>query len=377
MSAPPTNKPSICFVARNAYAVISGRTDLGHIGGAEVQQALIARELVRRGYPVRFVTLDHGQPDGIEHDGIRVHKMYTKQAGLPGLRFISPRWTGMHKALTRANCDICYQRAAGAETGQVAFWCRRNRRRFLYAAAGDPDCDRSLWRVKTWRERLLYKYGLFRADPVIVQTAHQQNLLSESFGLHSELIRSCAADPGIESVNPPNFAEPRLVWLGRITRQKALDHVLAFAQLCPEIQFDLVGDSNAHSDYARDIIARAEQLPNIHLHGRVPHSQVSRYYEQALALLCTSDWEGFPNTFVEAWSRGRPVVTRWDGDNLVNTHDLGLYSQDVEALAAQTRRLIQQPDIWHRHSQAARNHYQQTHSIKAAVDAYERVFLRS
>src|SRR5262245_66590268 len=67
-------KPSICFVTPNGYAVLSGDSSVRHIGGAEMQQALLARELARRGYRVSFVVLDHGQDDGIDLDGIRVLK---------------------------------------------------------------------------------------------------------------------------------------------------------------------------------------------------------------------------------------------------------------------------------------------------------------
>jgi hypothetical protein len=70
---------------------LAGRPDLRHIGGAEVQQRLLARELLKRGFDVSFVTLDHGQPDEVRHDGIRVLKTYTKEEKMPGLRFLHPR----------------------------------------------------------------------------------------------------------------------------------------------------------------------------------------------------------------------------------------------------------------------------------------------
>src|SRR6266478_2457325 len=134
-------RSSVCFVSPKAYPVISGRSDLGQISGAEVQQDLIARELVRRGYATRFITYDLGQPDGVDCRGIQVYKMCRPRAGLPGLRFLHPQWTSLWRAMARADARVYYQRTAGCETGQSALWCRLHGRRFIFAVASDSDCD--------------------------------------------------------------------------------------------------------------------------------------------------------------------------------------------------------------------------------------------
>ena len=54
-------KPKICFVAQDIYPFLKAAANLNLIGGAELQQKLLAEELVRRGYPVSFVTMNHGQ----------------------------------------------------------------------------------------------------------------------------------------------------------------------------------------------------------------------------------------------------------------------------------------------------------------------------
>ncbi len=373
----PDKPASICFVAPNNYAVLAGRADIRQIGGAEVQRVLIARELVNHGRRVSFVTLDHGQPDGIEHEGIRVFKMCAKDDGLPGLRFIYPRWSSLCAAMGRANADVYVQRTSGVETGQTAMWANQNGRRFIYSVANDPECDERLGGKRTWRERAFYRYGLLRADHVVAQTNTQQVMLHENFGIDATLIRSCAPDPGdpfADGNRDAAFAARRVLWVGRFSRQKRIDRLPAIAKACADVQFDVIG---AGSNMSKEIGAAVEELrrlPNVTLQGFVPHAELPRHYECAALLLCTSDWEGYPNTFMEAWSRGVPVVTTVDPDGVVAGNQVGHVCDDNPSnLATAVRNAIESRDLWGTSAGRARQFYLETHTPTALGDAWERL----
>src|SRR5438105_4110513 len=92
-------KPHICFVAPYAWPVLARDPSLKIVGGAEVQQAILARVLRRAGYRVSMICLDYGQPERAEVDGITVHKVYKPDAGIPVLRFIHPRLTAVWRAM--------------------------------------------------------------------------------------------------------------------------------------------------------------------------------------------------------------------------------------------------------------------------------------
>lgn len=372
-------KPHICFVAPSAYAALSNRHDLCHIGGAERQQVLIARELVRRGYQVSFVTLDHGQPDGIVHDGIHVFKMCSLKDGIPGVRFIHPRWTSLSGAMRRARADVYYQRTGGSETGQVGIWCKCHGRPFLFACASDNDCDPELPYLRGRRERFLYRLGVRLTTVVLTQTVTQMRAFRRVFGIDPVLVRSCCEDPyeGREFQRPqPKKGRPTLLWIGRVSAEKRPDLLLDLAEICPEMRFDLVGAANQDSSYVRHVVRRARTMANVTIHGRVPYAEVDRFYRKAAALICTSDCEGFPNTFVEAWSRGIPVVTRWDGDSVVLRNGLGVVDSDVPALAQKTRELFASREQWPKCSLRAREYYVKCHGMEIIGTAYEEVFRR-
>jgi glycosyltransferase involved in cell wall biosynthesis len=366
-------------VAPNNYNILAAREDLQHIGGAEVQRALIARELVRRGYEVSFVTWDHGQPDGVVQDGIRVFKMCEPKAGLPGLRFLHPRWTSLWAAMARADADLYYQRAAGAESGQVALWTRRRGRRFVYALAVDAECDPRSLRRWPRRERQLFLYALRRADAIVAQTNVQRRMLAQSFALDARVIRSCAPEP--ESVDgaetaPQRIAGRRVLWIGRPIDRKRPDMVEHIARLCPDCNFDVVGLA-PRSGAGRPpdgIVARLAAAPNVTVHGFVPHTRIGNLYQRAALLICTSLWEGFPNTFLEAWSRGIPVVSTVDPDDLIRSCGLGGVATSAEEMQRAIGPLLASPERWQECSARARQRYLAHHTPQMAGDAYESLF---
>ncbi len=375
---PNIAKPSICFVAPNAYTLLSAREDLSHIGGAELQQVFLARELAARGYRVSFVTLDHGQGDGVEHDGITVYAAYAESAGIPGVRFFHPRWTGLWAAMKRAGADVYYKRCADYEVGQAALWCRRRGRLFVFATACDADCMVPLPLLTSGRERYLYRLGLRLASGVIAQTETQQRLLLDNFGVASSVVHNCC--PAAPTDEMAKFrgngdGRPHVLWVARIAEQKRLEWLLDVAERRPHMVFDVVGAAGGQSAYETNLARRAAGIANVVMHGRVPHSDMPQFYRRASVLCCTSLFEGFPNTFLEAWSRGLPVVSTFDPDGVLAQNGLGWAADTVEGLAENLERACTSPEEWRAASAAAKQYCARNHSVAASADRLEEVIV--
>lgn len=370
-----TEKPRICFVAHFAYGAMAGG-DHGHIGGVERQTSLMSRWFAGRGYPVSILTCDEGQEDGVQIDGVRILKMCRSEAGIKGLRFFWPKWTSLVAAMRRADADIYYQNCGEYVTGQVALWCRGNGRGFVYSVASDPDCDARLSEMHKLRERVLYRYGLKHADRVIVQTRRQQEMLQRGFRRDSAVIPMPCPGPSEEEYDNHEHehnGSQRVLWIGRICEVKRPDRLLDLAAACPGVHFDLVGPS-ADTAYCRSVCERAKTLRNVAMHGAVPRDRVPGFYREAAALCCTSDFEGFPNTFLEAWSYGLPIVSTFDPDNIILEKRLGRVAKDVAELALGIHSLLDSPDRWRDASRAAREYYVQNHAMDKAMQRFERVF---
>lgn len=364
----------ICFVAPNAYPALSGHNENGHIGGAEVQQVLIARELARRGRRVSFVTHDHGQIDGISIDGIRIFRMCARNNGMPIVRFIHPRWTSLCAAMKRANAEVYYQRSGGAETGQVAEWCRRNDRSMIASIASDRDCTPMLLQNLNLRERMLHRYGLQHASAVVAQTNRQRELLWTNFKIESSVIRSCAESPLIHAGNTDRAGEPRVLWVGRFSMPKRIDRLLDLARACPGLRFDVAGgDAEAAQKFCAQMPGtNGCAIPdNICFRGVVAREHMASFYDSASLLVCTSDFEGFPNTFLEAWSRGVPVVSTVDPDHIIATEHLGAAASSFAELKSMLENLAGNPQERRNCSANAIRYFKAHHTIDAIGDEYE------
>jgi hypothetical protein len=118
----------ICLVNLGALPALSQEHKHQRIGGEEVQHAQLAAALSRLGHDVSLVVADSGQPDGAVFEGVRTLKAYKEAAGLPGLRFIYPRWAKLWSAISRANADVYYCSCAGMLVGMLAMYCRLHQR---------------------------------------------------------------------------------------------------------------------------------------------------------------------------------------------------------------------------------------------------------
>src|ERR1700761_6053843 len=157
MTVDPLTAPTICFVGLANLPVLAPEYGRHGVGGAELQQTILAKALAARGYPVSMVVADYGQMDGAVWDGVKTYKAYRPNAGLPVVRFIHPRWTLLWAALKRARADIYYVSCAGALVGQVALFARLHGAKVIFRIASNSDCDPATLLIRHWRDKRLYR----------------------------------------------------------------------------------------------------------------------------------------------------------------------------------------------------------------------------
>lgn len=360
----------ICFVAPYAFPALAGDRSQAVVGGAEVQQVFLSCELARRGYDVSMISHDFGQEEGQVVRGVTCLKTHKPTAGaIPGLRFFHPRLTKLWSALQRADADVYYQRSSGSGTGIVAAFARAHGRRMLFASAAATDFDPSLPRLRYSRDKLLYRYGVSRADQIIVQTERQIQDCRAHFGREAVRIDSCYAHKGHAARQ-----EGVILWVGNTRPHKRPDLFLDLAERLPQFRFKLVGGSDILDDGTFSILKkRAATLSNLEMTGFVPYADVEAHFDGASMIVNTSPAEGFPNTFLQAWSRCMPSLALYDIGARIGGHHVAFLETSVNRLAERVLQLKSDRAMWEESGRRALQYVARNNSVGRVVDAYEAV----
>ena len=269
------------------------------------------------------------------------------------VRFVHPRWTKLCAALRHANADVYYVSCAGVEVGRVALWAARNARRMIFRVASDVDCDpgRVLINIHAarsilyWRDRKLYEYGLRRAAAVLAQTAVQQALLRKNYGVDSAVASLLVDSPERELPMPER--DISLLWVSNIQQLKRPEMFLELAQRLPACQASMIGGSLPKTgDLYGHVSASAARVGNLTFHGQLSYRATNQLFDRARLFVNTSEIEGFPNTFLQAWVRGIPVVSFFDPDGVIRREGLGHAVTSLDEMTRAAEALTTDSEAW-------------------------------
>lgn len=368
----------VCFITPYIEAYLKPGSD-PHVGGAQRQQHLLARHLQDEGHAVSFIAFETDGRSYERIDGFDVWKT------LP--RTNDPIRTpevlvALLRSLKRVSADVFYVRGNPPLCILTSYCCAFLREPLVYVVANDSNLE--LARLSSHHPafrytlpKLLYLDAVRRADGVVAQTGYQRDLLRDIFGIPSTVIPNGYTLPAADEIVPPDDRNA-VLWVGSLDPdQKRPDRFLKLAQRLPEVHFRMVGWSD-DTRYRAGIERRAKDLPNVSFEGFVPPDQIDRYYRYAVALVNTSAYEGFPNTFLEAWRYGVPVVSlEYSLDGVLTDEGVGYHAGTMDNL----ERTI--AELWNDREQVADTgqrgrEYVQTHyTMDAIYEKYADVFAKA
>jgi glycosyltransferase involved in cell wall biosynthesis len=108
-------------------------------------------------------------------------------------------------------------------------------------------------------------------------------------------------------------------------------------------------------------------MPAVEYVGQKTLAEVNELLARAHVLVNTSEHEGFPNTFIQAWMREVPVVSlRIDPDGVLGREGIGVLAQTEEQLVEAVRILVTDPAKRAAYGVRARQHAMLRHSMRNA-----------
>jgi glycosyltransferase involved in cell wall biosynthesis len=244
----------------------------------------------------------------------------------------------------------------------VALAARLRHRKFIYASAHVVDFDPEANPFIASRKRhALYRLGIGLADAIVVQTDEQVALCRERFSKEPLLIRSIS-----EPTAPAQRPGDTFVWIGRADPSKRPLDFVSLARELPDARFHMVmaREGLGASGVCRDVDAAAADVPNLKLSGGLTRAEVGKVIDRAVALVSTSESEGMPNVFLEAWTRGVPVLAlHHDPDGVIERERIGASAHgSMQRLVDDAREMWRTRADQRAISQRCRDYVEQNHS---------------
>jgi glycosyltransferase involved in cell wall biosynthesis len=253
-------------------------------------------------------------------------------------------------------------------TGFVAWHCQREQRSFIFRVASDADCIPELPLIRYARDRAIYRFGLKRADLIAAQSQHQQKLLTDSFGLPSAVVNMAVEIPTLPDRRDVEFD---VLWINNIRSLKRPHQVLELARSLPQYRFGMIGGAVPGSERLyEDIVQAGRAIPNLSVLGPLPYQTAARYYLASRLFINTSEIEGFPNSMLQAWAAGLPVVSYFDPDGLNRALCLGACPADLNEMSSAVGRYLEDPSLLEATGVRARQYVVSTHAPQAVAHRY-------
>lgn len=233
--------------------------------------------------------------------------------------------------------DAIVHMVACAYTGVAAYYARRHDCSLVWYLASDMDVEPKpvlgVGRIGTVFDMPLFRYGARHADYVIAQTRKQADRMRQTMSREADLVVGNfhpAPEASCEKSDP--FT---VLWVANMKELKRPELFVQLAEaLCHEgnFSFRMIGRAE-DSDSGVELLAWVDRLPCIEYLGEMEVEEVNRQMEAAHVFVNTSDYEGFPNTFIQAWMRKVPTLSiNVDPDGIISRHGLGRCCGSLEGL---------------------------------------------
>jgi glycosyltransferase involved in cell wall biosynthesis len=355
----------ILFLSSYAHLVLD-ETSTRTSGGAELQVALLARELAKRGHEAIIAGGNTGQTDGAVLQGVRL-----RNAG----NFHTGRMTQMLASLPRVFGILREEKpdwviVMGWTAWLFVLWLWRPLLgyRLDFTCSLDTEVNGEYRRENPFLGAL-FEFAMRRCDARHAITEGQMEHYRRA-GLEATLYRYL-----VFPRRAPRTADKDIdfLWVSRCQPVKQPHLFVDLARALPGHSFVMICPPENRALWD-DIAAAAQGVPNLRLSESVPYHGIQDWYDRARVFVNTSQWEGWPNSFIQA-GLGRTALLslRVDPDGIFEKFGLGIRAgDDVQRMVEGARRLMNDPALLASAQDGAARFVREAHDNEANTTAFLR-----
>jgi len=361
----------LCFVSPGQWSIDILQGETASAGGAEAQLAYLAAVFAKMGHRVDFI-YGNGETEALTRDiaGVRCVRAFPSWKRPGSLREF---W----HALWESKADLIYSRLPHDFLWLEGLFAKRSgHTTFMYALANDMQCNPWLpfasARHYFYFHNALYALGMRIADIVAVQHEAQAQKVKPFIKGRLVLIPNLARSLKTE---PRRYEETTsdVIWVSHIHPRKQLSILLDIAERLPKLKFIVVGGFGPEPN-RNQLEHRMHRLKNLEYKGSCQFEVVIQLLMSSKVLVNTSSWEGFPNSMLDAWSVGVPVVSlQIDPGGVIRHEGLGLVSGNLSQIILDIMKLVVERSLNCEMGSKGQNYVQRVHSLEAVSEGFEQI----
>ena len=328
--------------------------EIGVVGGIAIQMSFWAKTFLGNGWHV--YSISNFEKTNIE--GIQFLKI--PHLSVVGY-FIDLLYSFFYIATIRPN--IILFRGASRSLAHLSLFAKLFGVKLIFFGASDTDfkCEQEL--IGRKHDRVLYRLGLRNTKYFVAQNQLQYDLLLKAYNKKNVIIipniwLSYAQDSQKRDI---------ILWVSNFRQLKRPQWFIQLAKDFPQYKFVMVGAA-LDKDLFEECKSEADKLQNLDFMGGQSFANVNKIFTRAKYFVCTSEIEGFPNTFLQSWSNSIPVITTFDPSGLVKDKGLGIVVDSYEKLKYAVDLTEKDKTLYKEMQNNIENYFIQSHS---AVNRYE------
>lgn len=255
--------------------------------------------------------------------------------------------------------DIIFIRGASRNTSYLSIFAKLIKKKLVFLSANDLNFIIGKENIHGMNYNTkLYRWGIKNIQYFVVQNQFQREKLYKIYCKKSILI------PNIWNNGNEEFIENRdkkiILWVSNFRKQKRPHWFINLAKTILLENFTMVGAPSDYNLFLK-IKSAAEKVPNLNFVGGVSFEKVNELFLNAKLLICTSEYEGFPNTFLQAWANCVPVISTVDPSNVIKKYNLGISVHSEYDLSIATRKLLTTTDFYSEVQNNIQKYFSQNH----------------